>query len=123
MVGRAGKQRIQLLEAGLARLEHGAGSVEPHDSRRPVEGAEHHADPAVLAEVRDRLDAAAGEIEVGDMSRGSRIRKVSRPFGERLTSPSGASGAVATKKTCCFAMKPGEPLVIWSNALGHAARV
>jgi hypothetical protein len=44
-------------------------AVEAHDARRALEGAEHHDDAAVLAEVRDGLDAAAGLVEVGDAAR------------------------------------------------------
>ena len=39
---------------------------QPEDAGRALEGAEHDRDPAVLAEVGDRLGAAAGEVEVGD---------------------------------------------------------
>jgi hypothetical protein len=44
-------------------------AVEAHDAGRAVERAEHHDDAAVLAEVRDRLHAAAGLVEVGDATR------------------------------------------------------
>ena len=40
--------------------------VEPDDVGPARERAEHQRDPAVLAQVRDRLDAAPGEVEVGD---------------------------------------------------------
>ena len=43
-----------------------AAAVQAHDPRRPLEGAEHDADAAVLAQVRDRLGAAAVDVEVGD---------------------------------------------------------
>jgi hypothetical protein len=40
--------------------------VQPEHARRLVERAQHHDDPAVLANVRDRLGAAAYDVEVGD---------------------------------------------------------
>jgi hypothetical protein len=38
--------------------------VQPQDARRPLEGAEHHDDTAVLAHVGDRLGAAAVRVQV-----------------------------------------------------------
>ena len=43
--------------------------MEADDPRRPVEGAEHDHDAAVLARVRDRLGAAADEVEIRDLAR------------------------------------------------------
>ena len=40
--------------------------VQANDLRRPGEGAEHEYDAAVLPQVRDRLDPATDEIDVGD---------------------------------------------------------
>ena len=39
--------------------------MEPHDLRRPLEGAEHDGDATVLAQVRDRLDTATGLVQIG----------------------------------------------------------
>lgn len=58
------KPRTQLGVAGVLGLDDRASSVEAHDHRRPLKGAEHHDDPAVLAHVGDRLGAAANEIEI-----------------------------------------------------------
>jgi hypothetical protein len=56
---------------------------------------EHHADAAVLAQVRNGLHAAAGVVDPADPVR-PRIENVSCPRGDTLTRPSPASAAVAT---------------------------
>ena len=43
-----------------------AVAVQAEDPRRPFERAQHHDDPPVVAEVRDRLGAAAHEVQVGE---------------------------------------------------------
>jgi hypothetical protein len=43
-----------------------AAAVQPQDPRRALEGAQHHDDPAVLADVGDRLRAAAHDVQVRD---------------------------------------------------------
>jgi hypothetical protein len=43
--------------------------MDPDDPRRSLEGAEHEHDPAVLTEMGDRLDTAAGPVEMGDAMR------------------------------------------------------
>lgn len=43
------------------------GAVEPHDARPTLERGEHEHDPAVVAQVRDGLDAAAEQVDVGDL--------------------------------------------------------
>src|SRR5262249_18848216 len=63
------EERRELVPARLARLDRLAARVQAHDARAPLEGAEHEADAAVLAQVRERLDAAAGEVGVGDLAR------------------------------------------------------
>src|SRR5438309_2286578 len=45
------------------------------------------------------------------------MRKVSSPLGETLRCPSGASGAVPTKKMCCRSMKPLRRSSISSQSL------
>src|SRR5581483_4196025 len=53
---------------GIGCRDHLAAAVEPDDPRGPLEGAEHHADPPVLAQVRGRLGAAADVVVVLDRS-------------------------------------------------------
>ena len=53
------------LEHVVAGQRHATAPVQAHDPRAAVEGAEHQADAAVLGQVRDRLGAAAGQIEPG----------------------------------------------------------
>jgi hypothetical protein len=50
----------------MVRLNDFAASVEPDDLRRRVEGTEHHAHSSILAEVRNRFDAAGHKVEVCD---------------------------------------------------------
>ena len=56
----------ELVEPWVPDGNHLAGPVEAHDPGRAGEGAEHEDDAAVLTQVRDRLDAAPGEVEIGD---------------------------------------------------------
>ena len=55
--------------ASSSRATTLAAPVNPDDSRRPFEGAEHEHDPAVLAEMGDRLDTTAGSVQVPDALR------------------------------------------------------
>ena len=63
----------------------GAGAVEAADARRTVERAQHDRDAAVLADVGDGLDAAAGEIEVRDPVRPEDRERAASPLGDRFT--------------------------------------
>ena len=80
----AGKWRAAPSQRGSSRKTGSPAAVHPHDVRRPLEGAPHQGDAAVLAEVGDGLGVAAGEVEVGDgpLVDDARSR---RPLGERLT--------------------------------------
>ncbi len=73
--------------------------MQAHDPRFAVEGAKHHADAAVLLHVRHGRDAAPGDVEVVKVWSLSTRKVPIVPLGERLTKPSPAMGAVATKKT------------------------
>src|SRR5947209_2218763 len=53
----------------MAGGQHLRAAVQAHDLRRAFEAAEHDGDPSVLARVRDRLGAAADEVEVRDLPR------------------------------------------------------
>ena len=64
--GEVGAQRRERLVLGFDDF---AAAVQAQDARRAVERAEHHADAAVLAQVGDRLGAAADEVEPGDRLR------------------------------------------------------
>ena len=43
-----------------------SSAMDPHDARRPFEGAPHQGDPAVLAQMGDRLSSAPGQVQPGD---------------------------------------------------------
>jgi hypothetical protein len=64
--GHRREERKQFLEPRGAGEVGDAPAVHPHHTRRATEGAEHHHDAAVLLQVGDRLDTAAGDIEVGE---------------------------------------------------------
>ncbi|HXR54839.1 MAG TPA: hypothetical protein VN793_07305 [Acidimicrobiales bacterium] len=55
----------QLVEPWVPDGNHLAGPVEAHDPGRAGEGTEHQDDAAVLTQVRDRLGAASGEVQIG----------------------------------------------------------
>src|ERR1039458_10104778 len=61
-----GEPARQLLEAFVVTADNRVVAMDPDDPRRSLEGAEHEHDPAVLTEMGDRLDTAAGPVEVGD---------------------------------------------------------
>ena len=67
--GRSGNRAASAANPSSPGRTTVALAVEPHDARRSLEGAEHEGDAAVLAEVGDGLDAAAGQVEVGDRRR------------------------------------------------------
>ena len=70
----------QLVEAGVAGGHHLTASVQPEDPRRPLEGAQHDHDAPVLAQVGDRLRAAADHVEVGDGALVEHPQGVDRPL-------------------------------------------
>ncbi len=53
----------------VVTADNRAVAMDPDDPRRSLEGAEHEHDPAVLTEMGDRLDTAAGPVEMGDAMR------------------------------------------------------
>ncbi len=64
-----GEPARQLLEAFVVTADNRVVAMDPDDPRRSLEGAEHEHDPAVLTEMGDRLDTAAGPVEMGDAMR------------------------------------------------------
>src|SRR5581483_79297 len=71
----AARAQIRREEAGeraevrVRVIDDLAAPIEADDLRRSLERAEEKRDAAVLPQVRDRLDAAAGQVEVGDRPR------------------------------------------------------
>src|SRR5688572_19632079 len=61
--------RAQLLMFGRTGLCDVGCAMQPHDLRRSIERAEHEDDATVLTQVGDRFDAAAGEVEIGNLTR------------------------------------------------------
>ena len=59
---------------------HGAHAEEPDDARRAVERAEHERDAPVLAQVADRLDAAARQVLVPHARRREDMEGVADAF-------------------------------------------
>ena len=91
-------QRSNRGSAGKDRL---AAAVEADDPRRPLERAEHHDDPAVLAQVGDRLRAAARDVEIGDPA-GPRTRSdADRPLRRDVDVAVAAERREATKNIDC----------------------
>ncbi len=78
--------------AGILARDHLAAPVETDDARRPLEGAEHHDDAPVLAEMRDRLGAAADVVVVLDGVRVDDPQRVDRPFRAQIDPPPAGSG-------------------------------
>jgi hypothetical protein len=63
---KARKPRDQRSEAWIVAFDDLAAPVQPDDLRRSLECTEQQRDPSILAQVRHRLDPAAGQIQVGD---------------------------------------------------------
>ena len=61
--------RVEARGELVGRRQHRGAAVQPHDPRRTLERAEHDDDAAVLARVRDRLCAAADEVEISNLVR------------------------------------------------------
>lgn len=57
---------VQLLEPLVVGRDHLAAPVEADDPRRPLECAEHHHDPSVLADVGHRFGPTPNHVEIGD---------------------------------------------------------
>ncbi len=56
----------EFVERRLVAADDQAAAVDANDPRFAFEGTEHEDYAAVLAQVGDGLDAAAGPVEVGD---------------------------------------------------------
>ena len=106
-------------------------AVQAHDLRRPVERAEHDHDAAVLAQVGDRLDPAAHQVDVREPERagdaeqaacrpsatGSRGRRRRSARCRRRTSAGASMNARSVSSICrtaspwraTLADRPGRP--------------
>ena len=94
---------------GAPTRERPGGSTRPVPYRRRifgwrVERAEHHRDPAVVAQVRDGLRAAAEQVEVGDGVLVEDRERVLVALRRDVDVAAGADGAVATKNIGCRSM-------------------
>ena len=76
-------ERAQRLELGVVGPQILASAVQPHDPRRALERAEHHADAPVLAQVGDRLDPAPEQVDVGEAERAQHAAFDARKEEER----------------------------------------
>lgn len=68
-------------EARVVAEDRLAAAVHPDDVGRPLEGAPHQGDPAVLAQMRDRLRGAPGEVQVGHGQFVENGEGAAEPFG------------------------------------------
>jgi hypothetical protein len=57
--------------------------VKPDDFRRPLEGAEHEYDSAVLAKMSDGFDAAAGQIQISNGAWAENAKRI-EAFGRKI---------------------------------------
>src|SRR5947209_7742557 len=75
--------------------------------RRPLEGTEHEDDAAIVPQMRDGLDAAAGEIEIGN---GQWIDDVQRvePLGRAVHMPTVARSCGCEEEM--LALDPGDQI-------------
>ena len=100
-----GSTLLEAARSQRARRSGVAGAAPPRRGRAGGRSAaaprrrRHHDDAAVLAEVRDRLGAAAVDVEVGDRARPEHAQRPIGPFGETFTWPSPSSGALPTKNS------------------------
>ena len=63
-----GKVLGQRREVIISSSNHPSPSVNADDPRWSLEGTEHQYDPPVLPKMGDRLHAAAGLVQIGDMA-------------------------------------------------------
>jgi hypothetical protein len=61
--------------------------MQPYDSRRTVESAEHHHDPPVLADVSHRLGPTADHVQVGDRVVVEHPQRPDRPLRRHVHVP------------------------------------
>jgi hypothetical protein len=71
----------QRREALVVGEDHLGARVQAHDARRAVKGAQHDHQASVLAQVRDRLGAAADHVEIGDRALVEHAQRSDRPLG------------------------------------------
>jgi len=114
---------MPILEVLGERVEPGSSSKvtwprpwQPHDARRPLEGAEHDHDPAVLLQVGDCFTPEP-VWSVGDTVRPEHSELAPVALGEQFTWPEASSGAVATKKTGWVTSHCASRSSIWSYVL------
>ena len=95
-----------------------ARAVEANDLRRSLEGTEEERDPPVVAQVRDGLDAAAGEVEVGDRGRIENAERV-ESLGRDVDVPVAASGSGADEEDMLGTQERRHALVDAVVGLSH----
>ena len=119
----------QLVEARIAGEHALAAPVQAHDPRRPLERAEHHHDAPVLAQVGDRLGAAAdarrgrrpcarrarAACRSAPSARRSRGRRRRAARCRRRTAPAGRSSRAGARRS----RRRRGP---WSEGIGRVAR-
>jgi hypothetical protein len=77
----------QPVEARVGGLDDLPAAVQAQDPRRALERAQHHDDAPVLAQVGDRLGAAAHEVEVRDRVVVEHPQRADRALGRDVDVP------------------------------------
>jgi enterochelin esterase-like enzyme len=83
--------------------------VEAHDARRPLEGAEHHADPAVLSQVRGGLGPASDVVVVLDRERIDDPQGPDRPLRAEVDVSALERGALCSALVLAVSGSPAAP--------------
>src|SRR5690606_32007043 len=110
--------RQQFLVFGAAAAQDAAAAIEPQDTGRALEGAEHQRQASIRPQMGCRFVAAAGEVEIGHIA----VAEHSQGIGAsgRHVDPAVTSGGGGEE----YLLAPDEVAMAWSDAgelLGHAA--
>jgi hypothetical protein len=95
-----------LREVGILRLEDAPTAIQAQDVRPTAEPAEHEGESAILAQVGDGLNAAAGVVDVTDYARPEDAETV-ESLGREIDVASGTQrGQPAKRPTMASTSRP-----------------
>ena len=115
----SGKWPSSSAEARVVTEDRLAAAVHPDDVRRPLEGAPHQRDPAVLAQMGDGLGVASGEVEVGHGELVEHRERAAQPLGGEVDRAVAGQGCGRGEEDVLRLDEGAEPAVYAFVCLSH----